>query len=1339
MLSNTLKKSAVLFVVILLLVSVEIVDLVGGQKPISQGAVYVGPQMQGFKITHLNPNSTLTITIYIPPKNLNMLYLIAQEVSNHQIKPLNRTELINMFGNVQKEKEIVSYLQSKGFVVVYESPFAVMALAPVWLIESTFNVNLYLYEFNNETYYRPALTDGELYNVPSIFNGTIIGGLTNFTEPQYQHVVLGKLIDGNLQLKYGSDITPLQAAFTYYSPGDIEGAYNITPLLNAIRSHNPVSIAVIDAYGDPLIYEDLQTFDTVFHLPPANLTIVPIGPYHPLGGIFTGWDVETALDVETVHLADPYAHIYLVVASNPSALYLAVDYVVTEDLAQIVSMSWGAPENLFGASGFFVYFNGESFPNYPFLNYYFQLGNAEGITFFAAAGDEGAYGGTTTSYGGVLFPASSPFVTAVGGTSLFVNVTSGYLSSLNSTGTYEYETAWSVDPFYFGIVEGTVSSGGGYSTFFPVPPYQSMISSTVRVVPDVAANANPYTGPVIYVLGQEEIVGGTSAATPLWAGILGDIESYLNITSGLGNINPILYWIYSNSSLYKEAFHEVTLGYNGVYLAKPGYNLVTGLGSPNAYGLALAFEDYMKYYADRSLRISVTTEQPGNQYPWYMYGSTFEIVAYITYPNGSLVTNGSFYATISTTEGQFPASYTLTFNGTYWVTNVTVTPGSPPNIWTIEVQGSSQSGLSGNGIAEVDIGESIGIIEPVPFPYAASIIYNEPFNIVVTVYYPNGTPVVNQSVFAYLIKDGKLYANLTLLMIRPGEYATAYALLPPMPQGTYLLEIISDYGEAYTYVYFGDMIYGGVISPVNDYLPSASPGQNITVFAEVLTPEITGLFTSKVVASLQDLNGTTILNVTLHPAPNVVLFGIYDLFFTYYNNITIPSGIKPGFYNIIISSETNTSLGPAVGKFVTAIYISNYSLNVNVRIDPTLAYEGQLVKIYANITYPNGSEVTSGSFTATLVPSSLGYAVGILGFNIGVPLQYNSSIGEWVGVFRVPSELNGSIFQGDTANMLSGPWSIFVSGVASNGDLLFSNATYLIVSPLTYIGNNIVLNSKDITSIPFMVRLNQTTYLISEVYAPNLTINGLNVEIVNARINSLTLNNAKAVIIDSTIGGTKIAITSINSTVSLVNSLIVNSVYGFDQVNSNISMSGVKLLNVTALSIVPPPVATINIQNVTTSSASLQVNVTGVGLRVINVVMNGKPVTYSISAVSPNNIIITIPFNSSALPDGEYSFTIEVSNGGLVYNLTKTVFNSYHQVYDSEQLSTLSNDINSLTTSVSSLSTSVSSLNTSVNVLHSALSSTNTIAYSSLAISIIALILGIVGILLSIRKGGGSK
>lgn len=1201
---------------------------------------------------YLPDNSELTLTFFIPPKNLNLLYYTAQLVSNGQISPLSPQELFNKFAQEDKLSKLINFLEDKGFEIVYSSPFAIVAISKVSIIEKVFNTKLGLFNISGNIYYRPIIPP----TAPEIFNGIIVGGLENVT-------VFKPL---NVEVKNFKPNGYFQFSAISYTPQQLRAAYNVTG-----NGGKNVTIGIIVAYGDPLIYEDLKSFDNEFNLPPVNLSVIPVGPYHPEAGIGNGWSDETALDVEVAHSMAPYAKINLIVASDAgSTLFAAVDYVVTKKAADVVSMSWGLPENLFGASGFYAFYRGTSFPNYPYLDYYFALGTAEGITFFAASGDTGAYGYSITTYGAAIFPATSPFVTAVGGTSLFFNYTSN---------SYGYETAWSVLPQYFGFPVGSISSGGGVSSFFPKPWYQFGITNySTRTIPDVAAVGNPYTGMKIISLGSELVIGGTSLSSPLWAGMIANVISELKRPIGL--LNPILYWIYKNETLYSKTFHQISFGYNGKYYATKGYNLVTGIGSPNVGELINAIKAYYKTNSNQ-LKISLTTS---GELPWYMYGDNFTIIAYITYPNNIIVKNGNFIAYIYTSQGYLD-EVPLKFNGTHWVGEYEVKKGAPPNIWTIVVNGTSGNfyGISSYNIV---IGQSINIIYPIPYPFYFPLAPNTYFPIIVNVYNPNGLPATNESVYAYLIKDNKVVESVKLLpsKIIVGEYVGSLSLISPLKQGVYLLVVNSTYGSAYTYLVFGNIIFGAIFTPVFTGLPSVAIGQNITILAYTISPNFQGVLSSNVTAYVYK-EGKLMAKVPLIRAPNAVLFGIYNLFYLYYNNFTIPSNFTPGFYDVIIEAITNTSIGVTTGEFFTSFYVSPSALNYKISVK-SVVFEGENVKIYAKISYPNGSDVKYGIINAVIMPTSITYASLLVGYYTGVEMHYDSKARVWVGEFKIPSVLESNTFyQGLTPYFLAGPWSLIISGVSADGFPIVTNQSYINVMPYTYM-SKLIISKENLTLVPLIsgnslfniyaneMKLVNVKISLNNIIVKNLTIINSSIEISNSQINSITANNSNIIISTSKIGNSNIALQLFNSNATLSSVVIYNSTYAFNQINSNVSLQGVSYLNVNSLSKIPPPTVYPTQLSVTQNISKLVFNVSGYNLRVMKVFINGIPVQYTILNKTLNSITFSIPFKSSETPTGSYIITIQVYNG-LPYNLSANVYNAYPQIILSNSLSSNASDL----------------------------------------------------------------
>jgi subtilase family serine protease len=332
----------------------------------------------------------------------------------------------------------------------------------------------------------------------------------------------------------------------------------------------------------------------------------------------SAWALEVSLDVETAHAIAPMANILLV--TTPTAETLGVQgfpqmmaaeqYVVDHKLASVISQSFASAEEAFGTS--------QSIMN---LRHAFISAAQNGVTVLGSSGDGGTANiqktpvktPTTIPYPTVVWPASDPLVTAVGGT---------YLCTV-ATGTTMPPDGRIVDntsppgrcQTYLGqpIAEaevGWIGSGGGFSHVFSKPAYQNTLpaGSTpidgMRGVPDIGLQASSRTGALVYIslppysglkcgaspcsTGWYDI-GGTSLSCPQWAGMVA-IAAQLN-GGGLGLINPALYRIGADPTLYAKDFFDVTIGNNQTDPTIPGYDAtvgwdpVTGIGTPNAANL----------------------------------------------------------------------------------------------------------------------------------------------------------------------------------------------------------------------------------------------------------------------------------------------------------------------------------------------------------------------------------------------------------------------------------------------------------------------------------------------------------------------------------------------------------------------------------------------------------------------------------------------------------------------------------------------------------------------------------------------------------------------------------
>ena len=367
-----------------------------------------------------------------------------------------------------------------------------------------------------------------------------------------------------------------------YSPRQIRNAYNIQPLLNAGITGRGQTVILIDFATSTTLRSDVHLYDQLFGLKDPTINVIsPFGP----PSVDPGFYVETALDVETVHSLAPSATIDLVLVNEdfvgtPSeALSVALSgtkYAIDHNLGSVISQSFGLGESCAGSA----YLQQEQSV--------FSNARAKHITLLASSGDSGAAVLICPFFNegkGVNLPAADPLVTSVGGTSL--NATVG-------SGKYIAETTWNED------ANGTGATGGGISTTFPVPGYQSGISGlTGRGVPDVAFDADPLTGvPVVFSQQGATLivpVGGTSVGSPAWAAIV----ALANQRAGrrLGFLNDTIYSIIASGS-YTNGFNDITTGNNTVtgfgpngpititgYNAGTGWDAVTGAGTPKVSSL----------------------------------------------------------------------------------------------------------------------------------------------------------------------------------------------------------------------------------------------------------------------------------------------------------------------------------------------------------------------------------------------------------------------------------------------------------------------------------------------------------------------------------------------------------------------------------------------------------------------------------------------------------------------------------------------------------------------------------------------------------------------------------
>lgn len=368
-------------------------------------------------------------------------------------------------------------------------------------------------------------------------------------------------------------------------PPDLASVYGLSGLYAQGFTGESMNIAILGR--TPVQQEDVRAYRAQFHLPQNDFqTVVVPGS--------TGTDAaldeeEATFDLEVASGAAPAANLLYVWGST---LDVAAEWTIDNRMATILSESYAGCENA-----------GDVF----YQTLAMQAG-AEGITWLSAAGDSGAAACDAPGVPAARFglhasaPAAAPGITAVGGTALQA-ASSGLVPSGSAGDVMRRASASQTTEIGWSSLSAVTAGGGGISDAFGRPGYQSDFAaadSAGRMLPDVSFAASPNDSPYpVLFRGQSELVGGTSMATPLFAGILALVNESLisqdpSYSQGLGEINPILYRL---SETGPAVFHDIIDGSNDVpcvvgstacrngalgYAAEAGYDLATGLGSLDA-------------------------------------------------------------------------------------------------------------------------------------------------------------------------------------------------------------------------------------------------------------------------------------------------------------------------------------------------------------------------------------------------------------------------------------------------------------------------------------------------------------------------------------------------------------------------------------------------------------------------------------------------------------------------------------------------------------------------------------------------------------------------------------
>ncbi len=629
----------------------EMVAISGSQHPLANpeydaGRVPADTRLNGISL-HFNRSAA-------QQADLDSLLAAQQDPKSPQYHQwLTSDEFAARFGMAQADLDkVTSWLEQQGFSVdgVNRSRNAIRFSGTVGQIESAFQTQMHYYDVAGDRHFAPSTA----VSVPAAFAAVVssIGNLSNF-RPRAQH-------------------TSPRAGFTsgvsgnvYFAPGDIATAYDLTPLYSGGVNGAGQTIAIM---GQSYVHlSDIEAFQSSAGLTKKDPTLVLVPGTGNDAAIFSGDEGESDLDLEWSGAMAPGANVVFVYTGSNTTygVYDSAQYAIDEMLGNIISLSYSNCESDLTAANLATY------------EALFQQAAAQGQTVMAASGDSGStacYGETglnTAQQEAVMvnYPASSAFVTGVGGTEIVsgnsTSSNSTYWSSngssdvLTSLKQYIPEVAWNDDSS-----SGLSASGGGASMLVSRPSWQAGVpgipSGSSRLVPDIAFYSSPNLPGFLLCTSDTSmwsssqtgscgsgfrasasdssltVAGGTSFATPIFAGMVAILNQKLNYTTGQGLINPALYTLAANSATYASAFHDVTSGNNDcanagssicvnhvTFTAVTGYDEVTGLGSLDLANAAAAWP--VNSGASASLIGTSTTVTPANTAPSVNTADVFTI------------------------------------------------------------------------------------------------------------------------------------------------------------------------------------------------------------------------------------------------------------------------------------------------------------------------------------------------------------------------------------------------------------------------------------------------------------------------------------------------------------------------------------------------------------------------------------------------------------------------------------------------------------------------------------------------------------------------------------------
>lgn len=1299
--------------------------------------------LPGFVLRGPAPDSLpVTVSIAIPLRNLDVLSSLVKQVSDPSSPYfrhfLSQQQLAQEFYPTEQFNQLMQYIATTGLQVQYTALDSTIVLqGTAAQVRQAFGTDVRIYSNGTASYY--ASTSQSFMGAYFFASNATAIGLKPAANAR----------------SAGANVTFTESSF---SPRLLQRVYNTTGLYAKGFDGSGKTIGILDFYGSPTITSDLQAFDKRFGFPDPTFNIIPVGPYAPNLGAYTGWSTEISLDVEISHAMAPGAKVDLYVGNGAISIADAISKVVKDHKVNTLSQSWTNPEWLYS-------FLGPSFfdANALMPDQYYMMGSLEGITFSGSTGDTGGSGFTSGVEGELGYPASSPYVTAAGGTQTYF------------AGNSIVQTAWS----NIGFVPNYVNYGGstgGVSILEPQPWYQDSQPTPAtmpagRMNPDLSLQAG--VDPATYIVDSGQVVGegGTSESSPLFAGLVTLMDSSFNGSIGL--INPFLYSLANNPATYTKAFTPITFGYNVPWVASTGYNLVTGWGSPNI-GEMLSLYTGMK--SQPSLNVTVKLS-PGVDSSGLEFtpGSTLGVNATIMQGAAS-VTSGSFSAELVTLTSKTPISLRYDASASAWSGSITM--GDQSGLAYVDVQGSS-GGVSGSGFAPLFAGYLGTFLYPVPTdPW--STVGGLPIAVVSTTL--DGTPApsgplgLGIDAYSILTNSYSPVASLTLapknsLVFGPSNDIILNQSLPAGP-ATMVLQ-----GSTYGYLPFFSGIYlqTTYIYPAVAAEPgSVAPGQELTIVAFPVAPiNLYGLYSmetgltvgsdvsvgSNVTAELLNPSGQTVSTAALayqscREALRVCEGGAYNL----NGYLSVPQNSTSGLYTILLNARYGSeTVGHVLnGSYYSQVWVSGGSIQPKASVEPgfisasaatdaapngsspaTQLYEGEQAHVVATIAYPNGTAVKYGEYTALVYPQALQdqyttlmhteYANSEL-----VQLTYDPALSAWLGNVSLPGPASSGALSPVNPDTLfySGPYDAYVTGITPEG---FTTTTALaaqqpfFVQPYVYVsgetlslltqGSQLALTGATITSSGSMN---------GDLFLGTNTISGGNVTITGSQIDGdLVVNNARVTLV-GVLGG---AVTATNSHLTLKDS----SVGALSLTGTTVSLSDSSYQQVS------PALLAISVTGLSqpfSGSANFTVTVSGQQFSSGSLAawVDGSEVPLSVSS-TPGGATATGTISATSLNDGVHSMTVTASQtDGLTSSFAGFFSTNAQATSLGSQLKQAGSNIASLSGQLSTANANITSLSGQLRTANANIQSANASIGTLYDLSYVIAVVAVVGLVIALVR-----